>query len=258
MQHSGARCRCAALIVLFVALLAGIGVSRGLGQGAGFNEREVKSEASPLDPTFVWSFDFRFKDPRIIKVNIPGRGTRICWYMWYQVVNRTGKPQQFIPDFELVTLDNPAVYPDEVLPIVEEEIRKREDPTGYQDIMNSVTISKVPIPISAPVDKGFPRAVTGVAIWDASPADPKKRPAGAKDLSETTRFSVFVRGLSNGFRVLDPVAPGLPPITRHKTLQLNFKRIGDRYSTDSRDIVFVAPAEWIYRATDRKIMDVKK
>lgn len=244
--------------LLSIALLACLAPTGSWGQGGGFNEREVKSEASPLDPLFVWSFDFRFKDPRIIKVNIPGRGTRICWYMWYQVINRTGKPQQFVPDFELVTLDNPAVYPDEVLPIVEEEIRKIEDPTGYQEIMNSVTISKLPIPPSPAVDKGFPRAVTGVAIWDASPSDPKKRGEGVKDLSDTTQFSIFVRGLSNGFRVLDPVAPGLPPITRHKTLQIKFKRVGDRFSTDSRDIVFVPPAEWIYRAADRKIEPIKK
>jgi hypothetical protein len=244
------------LAALALAGLAGLlGGSSLCAQG--FNEREVKSEASPLDAGLVWAFDFRFKDPRIIKVNIPGRGTRVCWYMWYQVVNRTGKPQQFIPDFELVTRDHPSVYPDEVLPIVEDEIRKREDPTGYQDIKNSVTISKMPIPVSLPIDKGFPRAVTGVAIWDASPGDPKKRGPDDKDLSDTTRFSIFVRGLSNGFRVLDPIALGLPPVNRYKTLQLNFKRSGDRFSTDSRDISFVAPAEWIYRAAGRKIDDKK-
>jgi len=241
----------------FIAPLGFLCLGLATLSGQDFNEREVKSEASALDPAFVWAFDFRFKDPRIIKVNIPGRGTRICWYMWYQVINRTAKPQQFVPDFELVTLDHPAVYQDEVLPIVEEEIRKKLDETGYLDMKNSVTISKSPIPVSLPVDKGFPRAVTGVAIWDASPADPKKRVDGERDLSDTTHFSIFVRGLSNGFRVLDPVAPGLPPINRYKTLQINFKRTGDRFSTDSRDIVFLPPAEWIYRATSRKMEDKK-
>lgn len=257
MHFGGTKARLAGLVLLSGALLS-LAASKTLGQAAGFNEREVKSEASPLDPGFVFSFDFRFKDPRVIVVNIPGRGSRICWYMWYQVINRTKKPEQFIPDFELVTLDHPGVYPDEVLPIVEEEIRKKEDPSGYQEIKNSVTISKLPVPVSAPPDKGFPRAITGVAIWDVAPADPKKRAEGTRDLSDTTKFSIFVRGLSNGFRVLDPVGPGLPPITRHKTLQINFKRVGDRLSTDSRDIIFVAPAEWIYRAADRKIDDKKK
>jgi hypothetical protein len=257
MRYRGPLARTAALGIVSLVCLIGFGLAPAAGQ-TGFNEREVKADSSPLDPGFVWAFDFRFKDPRIVTVKIPGRGERICWYMWYQVVNRTGKPQQFVPDFELVTLDHPAVHPDEVLPIVEEEVRKLEDRTGYQNIKNSVTISKLPIPVSPPVDKGFPRAVTGVAIWDAAPADPKKRPAGTKDLSDTTRFSIFVRGLSNGFRTLDPIAPGLPPINRYKTLQINFKRVGDRFSVDSRDIVFVPPAEWIYRASGRKIDDDKK
>ena len=59
---------------------------------ANFNEREVKSQASSLDKAGVWSLDFRFKDPRLIKVHVPGRGTRIYWYLWYQVINHTGAP----------------------------------------------------------------------------------------------------------------------------------------------------------------------
>ncbi len=217
-----------------------------------FNEREVKSQASALDKADVWALDFRFKDPRLIKVNYPGRGARIFWYLWYQVINRTGEPRVFAPYFELVTLDNPGVYNDEVLPSVVDAIRRIEDPTGYQDIKNSVTISSSTIPLSKPADQAFPKAVTGVAIWDASPADLKKRDGDNKDLMDCSRFSIFVRGLSNGFVTVDPIAPGLPAVTRHKTLQLNFRRQGDRSSVDSRDITFVAPAEWIYRAGSRK------
>jgi hypothetical protein len=216
-----------------------------------FNEREVKSEVSALSPASTWALDFRFKDPRLIKVNYPGKGTRIFWYLWYQVVNRTGERRKFSPYFELVTLDNPAVYKDELLPTVVDAIKRIEDPTGYQDIKNSVTISTSPIPVSKPADQAFPKAVTGVAVWDASPADLKKRDGDHKDLMDSTRFSIFVRGLSNASVTVDPIAPGQPPVTRFKTLQLNFKRQGDRFSTDSRDISFVAPAEWIYRAAGR-------
>jgi hypothetical protein len=217
-----------------------------------FNEREVKSQVSALDKADVWAFDFRFKDPRLIKVNYPGRGTRIFWYMWYQVVNRTGEPQTFAPEFELVTLDHPGVHKDEVLPAVVDAIKRIEDPTGYQDIKNSVTISSKEIPVSRPADQAFPKAVTGVAVWDASPADLKKRDSENKDLMDSTRFSIFVRGLSNGFVTVDPLAPGQQPVTRYKTLQLNFRRQGDRFSVDSRDITFIAPAEWIYRAGGKK------
>jgi hypothetical protein len=233
-------------LLLGAFILLGVWLTPAFGQ-LNFNEREVKSDISALDKADVWAFDFRFKDPRLIKVNYPGRGARIFWYMWYQVVNRTGKPQKFAPKFELVTLDNPGVYTDEILPAVVDAIKRIEDPTGYQDIKNSVEISGL-IPASKPPDEGFPTPVTGVAVWDASPADLKKRDSENKDLMDCTRFSIFVRGLSNGSVTVDPIAPGQPPVTRYKTLQLNFRRQADRSSTDSRDISFVAPAEWIYRA----------
>jgi hypothetical protein len=224
---------------------------------SGFNEREIKGQLSELDKdkkgddaTAVWSFDFRFKDPRLIKVHVPGKGTRIYWYMWYQIINRTGKPQLFTPQFDLVTLDHPGVYVDEPSPTVQDAIKRVEDPTGYQDIKNSVSISTNPIPVSKP--DAFPRAVTGVAIWDGTPADPAKRDAKVKDLSDANRFSVFVHGLSNGFVMVDPIVPGDPPMIRFKTLQLNFRRVGDRNNLDARDITFVPPAEWVYRPVRHK------
>ncbi len=219
----------------------------------GFNEREVKAQPSELDKGDVWALDFRFKDPRLIKVNIPGRGTRICWYLWYQVTNYTKEPRPFNPIFELVTLDRPGVYLDEPQPTVLEAIRRIEDPTGYQDIKDTVHISSQKIPVSKPPEEAFPRRITGVAIWDGSAADPAKRDAKDTDLSEVTRFSIFVRNLSNGFVEIDSPVPGGPPIIQRKTLQLNFRRRGDRYSVDSRDIEFVPPAQWIYRSQGRTI-----
>jgi hypothetical protein len=220
-----------------------------------YNEREVRSQTSALDKSDVWTLDFRFKDPRLIKVNIPGRGERICWYLWYQVINRTGEPRKFIPGFELVTFDPPAVYRDDILPTVEDAIRKREDPSGYQEIKDSVTIAARPIPPSRADAEAFPRAVTGVAIWDGASADPKQRDRGKKDLADANRFTIFVSGLSSDWVEVDPqgkVKTELPMV-RRKTLQLNFKRVGDRYYMDSREISFVPPAQWIYRSTELKV-----
>ncbi len=194
----------------------------------------------------------------MIVVNYPGRGTRVFWYLWYQVINRTAKAHKISPRFELVTLDNPANYSDEVLPAVVDAIRKVEDPTGYQKIKNSVTISEAAIPPSLPPDEAFPFAITGVAVWDATAADPKKHDGKTKDLADTTSFSIFISGLSSGSVQVDGPAPGLPPITQYKTLQLNFRRKGDRYSVDPRDIEFIAPAKWIYRAAGRTIASDKK
>jgi hypothetical protein len=207
-------------------------------------EREFRTKQD--EKSEIWTLDIKFKDPRMITVYVPGQGTRVYWYLWYQVINRTGEPRRFIPYFEIVTLDHPAAYPDKYYPTVHDAVAKQEDATGYQDIKDSVTISSDMIPVSKP--DALPRAVTGLAIWEAaSVANPKKRDPKVRELSDTTRFSIFIRGLSNNFVVVNPLAAGQPSITRYKTLQLNFTRKGDRFSTDSRDITFQAPPEWLYR-----------
>src|SRR6516164_8453581 len=206
------------------------------------NERTVKPEANVQDaddiksPTSkVWVLDFKFKDPRLIKVDVPGRGQKVCWYLWYQVINKTSQPHTFIPDFELVTRDRNSVHHDQILPKVQDAIRQLEDPTDYLKIKNSVTIAAEPIPPSR--KDAEPRAVTGVAIWDD--VDP-----------DANYYSIFVSGLSNGWAVTDdPEKPGAKSVVRRKTLQLNFRRLGDRYLQKSEEIHFVPPAQWIYRGS---------
>jgi hypothetical protein len=206
------------------------------------NERAVKPESNVQDSddiklpnSKVWVLDFKFKDPRLIKVNVPGRGQKLCWYLWYQVINKTPQAHTFIPDFELVTHDRKTVHHDQILPKAQAAIRQLEDPTDYLKIKNSVTISAEPIPPSR--KNADPRAITGVAIWDD--VDP-----------EANYYSIFVSGLSNGWAVTDdPSKPGEKTIVRRKTLQLNFKRLGDRFLQKSEEIHFVPPAQWIYRGS---------
>jgi hypothetical protein len=206
------------------------------------NERVVKPEANAQDAddiyspnSKIWVLDFKFKDPRLIKVDVPGRGQKICWYLWYQVINNTSQPRTFIPDFELVTSDRNTVHHDQILPKVQDAIRRLEDPTDFLKIKNSVTIAAEPIPPSK--KDAEPRAVTGVAIWDDVDAD-------------ANYYSIFVSGLSNGWAVTDdPDKPGEKSIVRRKTLQLNFRRLGDRFYQKSEEIRFQQPAQWIYRGT---------
>lgn len=209
------------------------------------NERDVKPQANVQDAddvtspdSKIWVLDFKFKDPRLIKTNIPGRGQKVCWYLWYQVINNTREPRTFIPDFELVTHDRNTVHHDQILPAVQEAIRQVEDPTDYLKIKNSVTISNDPIPISRP--DALPRPVTGVAVWDD--VDP-----------DSNRYSIFVAGLSNGWAITDPIPPDTKPVVRRKTLQLNFRRLGDRYQMKAEEIRFVQPAQWIYRGSALEI-----
>lgn len=221
-------------LVLLVTLAPAWSLS--LAQTGSFNEREVRHQSNVQDTEDVWVLDFKFKDPRLITVDIPGRGKRIVWYLWYQVINRSKEPRNFIPDFELVTLDKPGVFHDQVLPKVQEAVKRVEDPTGFLDIKNSVTIASQPIPVSK--ENAVPRAVTGVAIWDD--IDP-----------EANRYSIFVSGLSNGWSVDDQGK------VRRKTLQLDFKRLGDRFQMDSREIRFEPPVKWLYRASNLNIPGLK-
>jgi hypothetical protein len=233
------------------------------------NEREVKPQPNVQDSDDiakkdgrVWVLDFKFKDPRLIKVNVPGRGQRFCWYLWYQVINHTALPRTFIPDFELKTNDTNMVYHDEILPTVQDAIREIEDPHDYLKIKNSVTITAEPIPPSR--EDALPKAVTGVAIWmdpnEPNPGDDAKvRAEKAKlpKLADSNNYSIFIAGLSNGWAVTDGVGPDPKPVVRRKTLQLNFRRLGDGIAMKSEHIKWLPPAEWIYRGSSLEIPGLK-
>ncbi len=209
-------------------------------------DNEAKRNPRDPKPPGIWVLDFEFKNPRSIKVDIPGRGQRECWYMIYQVKNYTGEPRYFLPEFEFKNQEKGTLHKDQILPKVQRQIIKLEDSTadpddpesGYLRIHNSVTIARAPIPVS--IKNGPTKPVTGVAIWDD--IDP-----------DSTRFSIFITGLSNGVALADPIPPAKEQIVRRKTLQVNFKRTGDKYNLKSGDVRFLPPAQWIYRATDLQL-----
>lgn len=244
------------ILMLFISVTGFFAL--GLPLAANPNERYIKEENPVVEAETarggkLWVLDFKFKDPRLIKVNIPGRGQTVCWYLWYQVINRTGEPRTFIPDFELVTHDDKStmVYRDQILPSVQEAISRIEDPTGYYKIKNSVTIAAEPIPPSLP--KAAPKAVTGVAIW-TDPNEPlptddeetKRRKEKMPKLADSNHYSIFVAGLSNGWSLSDPIPPDTRHVVRRKTLQLVFRRLGDKYLMKSEAIKYQR-MEWVYR-----------
>lgn len=211
-------------------------------------DKDAKPSINPRNPTppGIWVLDFTFNNPRIVKVDIPGRGQRVCWYLKYSVTNYTGEPRYFLPEFELKTQDRGTIHKDQILPKAQRAIVKLEDPTadaddpesGYLRIRNSVTIAREPIPVST--KNGPNKPIHGVAIWDD--VDP-----------DAAKYSIFITGLSNGIALADPIPPSKEPTVRRKTLQINFKRLGDKYNLKSEEIRFVQPAQWIYRATDLQL-----
>ncbi|MFO0809129.1 MAG: hypothetical protein U0746_10930 [Gemmataceae bacterium] len=206
-------------------------------QTPGPNEKVAIPRVNVQDKEDVWALQLTFKGPRVIETEVPGLGRKKVVYLWYQIVNTSDKPHTYIPEFEIVTLDRNTSHMDQVMPAVQAEIAKLEDPTGFLNIKNSVTISAKPVPPSKPGANPIP--VTGVAIW----------PDVAEKAGDTTRFSIFVSGLSNGWDDKDGKL-------RRKTLQLNYRRLADAAHQDSEAIKFESQA-WVYRATSVPPVQIK-
>jgi len=220
-----------------------------------FDDIYDKKTGEPKVGSKLWVLDFKFKPLRSIKVDIPGRGERVCWYLWYQVTNKTLQPHPFVPDFEMVCHDTKEVYRDQILPKVQDAIIAVEDPTNINKIKNSVTITAEPIPQAR--QGAAPRPVTGVAIW-VDPNEPsakddeatRKAKEKKPKLTDSNNFSIFIAGLSNGWTDTDGAGedPNKDRIVRRKTLQLNFRRFGDGALRRDEDIRYISH-EWVYRAS---------
>lgn len=188
----------------------------------------VDASVLPRDKEGIWVLDFAFRPIRLVTVEIPGKGRRLVHYLYYQVINNTGAPRMFVPQFTLVT-DTGKRYEDAVIPQAVENVTNREDPT--RTTLGAVDIVGV-IPPNGKKE-GIDDAVYGVAVWEG--VDPV-----------ADRFSIFVRGLSDGYQVVTP--PGSDQEqTLHKTLRIDFIRLGDEFNLKEREIRLAEPAyEWIY------------
>ena len=195
-----------------------------------FNERWVDASILPRDKQGIWVLDFAFKPVRILTVEVPGKGRRQVHYMYYQVINKTGKPRMFVPQFTLVT-DTGKRYEDTVMPEATKVIRAREDPS-IDKLLGAVDMIGI---VPASTKQGIDDAVFGVAIWEG--VDPS-----------ADKFNVFVRGLSDGYQVVPAATDGGgKPSTRFKTLRVDFLRRGDQFDLKEREIQLLDPAyEWIY------------
>jgi hypothetical protein len=206
----------------------------------------------------VTCLEFSFKPLRMIRVDVPGPNGRmerkIVWYMVYSVRNtgevlkpvedadgvvgtklaQGGPPLRFIPSFVLESHDLNAAgepvekaYLDRLIPSAFAAIQARE--AHNRTLLNSAEMAEQILP---PSDGRQDNSVWGVAMW--TDVDPR-----------IDFFSVYVGGLTNAYRWVDPAGAykaGDPPGTgrqfTRKTLQLNFWRPGDEHLLDEREIRF--------------------
>jgi hypothetical protein len=194
----------------------------------GPNVTLVDASVLPRDKKGIWVLDFAFKPVRLITVETP-KGRRQVHYMYYRVINKTGKARMFVPQFTLVTDSKQRLEDSSALPWAVEAIKNREDPTV--DLVNGPTAMGM-IPASGKKE-GIDDAVFGVAIWDG--VDPK-----------ADGFSIYVRGLSDGYQLVQPPGGG-EPVRRDKTLRIDFARPGDERHLNEREIHLMDPPyEWVY------------
>jgi hypothetical protein len=208
----------------------------------------------------IWCLEFSFKPVRMIEVDVPQPSGRMqrkrIWYMVYKVTNtgdqlspteqpdesfvaQTGQSRavRFIPHMVLEAQDRDAsgrriykAYLDQVIPAAVEVIQKRETPG--RRLLNSTQMADEELPVTGGrSDQG----VWGVATW--ADVDPR-----------IDFFSVYVSGLSNAYRWIDPAgafqigdSPGKGRLFARKTLQLNFWRPGDEFLEHEGEIRFGVP-----------------
>src|SRR5271157_1146279 len=140
-----------------------------------YNYQMINTALLPRDKEGLWVLDFAFKPLRIRPVEIPGKGRPSVHYLYYKVVNRTGQPRMFVPQFTMVNEEGKK-FEDQVIPEAIPLIQAREDPTI--PVLGAVSVMGI-IPPST--KEGVDDAVFGAAVWDNW--DPK-----------SDRFSIYVRG----------------------------------------------------------------
>ena len=192
-----------------------------------FNYQMVSTALLPRDKEGIWVLDFAFRPLRIWTVELPGKGRRPIHYLYYKVVNRTGQPRMFVPQFVMVTEEGKR-FEDQVIPEAIPIIQAREDRTI--PVLGAVSIMGV-IPPST--KEGVDDAVYGVAVWDNWD-------------NKADRFSIYVRGLSDGYKETSGQTATKPTV-RYKTLKIDFTRRGDERNITEKEIELNDPPyEWLY------------
>jgi len=209
----------------------------------------------------IWELEISFKPLRMLEVDVPqptGKMQRkLIWYMVYRVSNRglARRPKavadvhgqetfsiervnfasrRFFPHFVLESREYKKAYMDRIIPAAQKAIQAREKPGQNIKLYNSIELARVKIPLS---DERIERGVWGVVTWED--VDPR-----------VDFFSVYIRGLTNAFRFVDPPGafqagqpPGSGRVYAYKTLQLNFWRPGDAVLEHENEIRYGVPVD---------------
>ena len=146
--------------------------------GLGVLLAAVAQSDPPPKPSIVaasWQLEFDHQELQSIRLVPPGRKEpRTYWYLLYQVRNRTGADQVFVPDFVLYTDTGQLVRSGKQVPTsVFVAIQKRHNNPLLENLAD----------ITGRILQGADNAKDGVAVWSSFDAAARG-------------FEVFVGGLS--------------------------------------------------------------
>ena len=217
------------LIVVDPTLLPRDQIARRNGVGNG-----LAVEALPPELQKFWVLDFAFKPVRIQEVETP-KGRKSFFYLYYRVINKTGKPRMFVPQFTLVT-DEGKARDETVMPRAVAEVQRRETPKAVRAIQAREDIA---VPLLGAVDMigyippsgqkvGVDDAVFGVALWELDP-----------EIAKADAFKIYVKGLSDG--AYPEKKPDGSVVHRYKTLRIDFTCPGDHIDKKESEIRLLDP-----------------
>lgn len=213
----------------------------------------VETVAAPLitgeernEQPDIWAMELRYKPMRMIQVELTDQKTgntrkELVWYLAYRALVRNSSgiadsvsPDDrpwFVPEFTFVVKGRrgPEVYQDQILPAAQAAINRRE----RHEYQNSVEIV-APLPKITPDRSKVFKSLDGVATWTG--IDP-----------DVVFFTVYVTGLSNGYKVTDEKGPDGKELLSRRTLVQDFWRPGDRFEQHEEEIRIKDEPHWVYR-----------
>ena len=201
----------------------------------------------------IWMMEVQFKPMRMVYVEIPDLKTgelrpEQVWYLaWRSVVRNVDHrdvdvtapvnvldslpgPRQFVPEFTLVTYDDPKseipdqILQDEILPAAMVQIRRIERAPHLDSVQ---VIQDVPAAVEQ-AEEEIPW-IYGAATWRG--VDP-----------ETDFFKVIIGGFTNQYEIRK--ADDDSPQIWRKVIVQKYTRPGDRFDTSQREFLFAGDPVW--------------
>lgn len=176
----------------------------------------AQQQPTPAPYRVAWEFDVKWSKPVRTVVQVPGQANpQAYWYLPFTVTNNTDQERLFMPVAELAMRDGRIIRADRDIPgVVLEQIRKEQNNKFIETTLSAAGQLRL----------GAEQARSVVAIWP----EPTARMGD---------FTILIAGLNGEYKHVKD-ADGKDAIL-HKTLQLDYKVIGDEVEPNKDPVLDV-------------------